>query len=373
MNRVYISVINDLVTDQRVHRVADLITGLGMEPFCIGRRLRNSPDLQNMGFRSRRFRMGWTKGPLFYAFFNVRLLAYLLFAPRPSLIISNDLDTLPASFTAARLRRVPLVYDSHEFFTEVPELIGRKLTRGIWKQIERFYVPRVKWALAVSPSIARIYKNLYRTPFAVVRNVPNKLDARSVAKLRGEQKAANNRFRVIYQGALNVGRGIELMIETMKYLDHITFLIAGSGDIEARLKGQVAELGLGDRVRFLGRLSPEELLVHTCTSDLGVSMEEDLGLNYRYALPNKIFDYIQGRIPVLTSALPEMKRVVETFGIGISTQERDPVKLASIVRYMCEEQAAGAWSDALDRAADQLCWEKESGKYVDLLKNALTN
>ena len=103
------------------------------------------------------------------------------------------------------------------------------------------------------------------------------------------------------------------------------------------------------------------------SADLGISLEEDLGLNYRYALPNKLFDYIQCRIPVLCSALPEMSRIVETYGIGISTGEKDPEILSGIVRYMLEESNEGAWKDALNRAAEQLCWENESQVYLDLL------
>ena len=100
LKRVYISVINDLVTDQRVHRVVDLLQGRGMEVTCIGRRLPHSPGLEGVSFRYRRYRMLFTKGPLFYACYNARLLLTLLTARKPSLFIANDLDTLPAGFMA---------------------------------------------------------------------------------------------------------------------------------------------------------------------------------------------------------------------------------------------------------------------------------
>ena len=114
---------------------------------------------------------------------------------------------------------------------------------------------------------------------------------------------------------------------------------------------------------------PEELLTLTCQADLGISLEEDLGMSYRYSLPNKLFDYIQCRVPVLCSALPEMSRIVDTYGIGISTRERNPEKLASIIRYMLKERSGGAWREALQQAAPELCWEKESDIYLELLKD----
>ncbi len=365
MKRVYISVINDLATDQRVNRTAGLLKEQGFVVTCIGRRLRNSPDLHGFGFKTLRYRMLFTRGPLFYACFNARLLTTLLFAKKPSLYIANDLDTLPASFMASRIRKVKLIYDSHELFTQVPELIHRKFVQGIWKWIESRYVPRLKCAVTVSFPIAEIYRRLYKTRFNVVRNFPAKRVPEVSPVIRAEYPGKQ---LIIYQGALNVGRGLELMIDAMHFIENAVLIIAGSGDIEKELKRKVEEAGMKGKVFFKGRLLPELLLPITMSADLGISLEEDMGLNYRYALPNKLFDYIQCRVPVLCSALPEMAKIVGTYGVGIATEERDPEKLAGIIRFILEERSKGAWKNALDRTADELCWENESMVYIDLLK-----
>lgn len=363
MKRAFISVINDLATDQRVARVAKLLAAQGFEVTCIGRRLKQSPDLSFSSFGIRRYRMLFTRGPFFYACFNLRLLLSLLFSQRPALLIANDLDTLPANFFASRIRRIPLIYDSHELFTQVPELIHRKRVQRVWKGIESWLVPKLDYALTVNYSIATIYRRLYGTPFRVVRNVPEKLD--HLPRTLGKEE----RQVIIYQGALNVGRGLELMIDVMEYLEDVLFVVVGTGDIEQVLKARVEQKQLGDRIEFKGRMLPEELMPITCQADLGISLEEDLGLSYRYSLPNKLFNYIQCQVPVLCSALPEMSRIVETYGIGISTGERNPEKLASIIRYMLKERSGGAWREALLKAASELCWEKESKIYLELLKD----
>lgn len=366
MKRVYISVINDLATDQRVGRVALMLKEQGLEVTCIGRRLRNSPELHGAGYNLRRYRMLFKKGPLFYVCFNLRLLMTLLSAKKPSLFISNDLDTLPASFMASRIRKVKLIYDSHEFFTQVPELIHRRRVQGIWKRIENHYIPRLEYAVTVSYPIAEIYRKLYGTKFNVVRNFPVKRDISEGSKTRMQNKYKGKQC-IIYQGALNIGRGLELMIEAMQYVDNAIFIVAGTGDIDQELRTMVNEMGLTGKVKFKGRLLPEQLFPITDSCDIGISLEEDLGLNYRYALPNKIFDYIQSRVPVLCSALPEMSRIVRTYGVGIATEERNPKKLAGIIKFMLEERANGAWKGALDKSADELCWENESQVYLDIL------
>lgn len=364
MKSVYIAVINDLVTDQRLQRVASLLAARGFNVTCIGRQLRESPSSKDLPFKARRFRMIFTRGPLFYACFNFRLLFVLLFSNNPVLIIANDLDTLPAAFLTSRLRRVPLIYDSHELFTQVPELIHRKRIQQIWKGIEGLLLPRIRNAVTVSYPIAEIYRRLYGVRFKVVRNVPKRIEKPVMHQLPGEYKGKQ---LIIYQGALNVGRGLELMIETMHFLENALFLIVGQGDIEEKLKAKVEKEGLNKKIVFRGRISPDELAPLTAACDLGISLEEDLGLNYRYALPNKIFDYIQARIPVLCSALPEMARIVETYGVGIATGERNPEQLASIIRYILKERSAGAWMEALEKASEVLCWEVESEIYHDLI------
>jgi len=361
MKRAFISVINDLATDQRVRRVGRLLIEQGFTVTCIGRRLKKSPDLENTPFKLKRYRMLFSRGPLFYACFNFRLLITLLFVRKPAVMISNDLDTLPANFMASRIRRVPLIYDSHELFTQVPELIHRKAVQSVWKLIERILVPKLRHAVTVNYSIATIYRRLYGTRFKVVRNVPEKLEYTA----REMDPAAQQ--MIIYQGSLNVGRGLELMIDAMHHIQNVRFVVVGTGDIENELRQRVVQNNLNDRVEFRGRMLPEDLVVLTMQADLGISLEEDLGLNYRYSLPNKLFDYIQSRVPVLCSALPEMSRIVDSYGVGIASRERDPEKLAGRIRYMLKERSGGAWMDALNMAAQELCWENESNIYLELL------
>ena len=344
--------------------MATMLVDQGMDVTCIGRRLKQSPEVEGKDFKVQRFRMLFTRGPLFYAFFNIRLFFTLLFVPRPSLFIANDLDTLPAVYRAAKIRRVKLIYDSHEFFTQVPELIDRKLVQSIWKWIESRLIPRLDYAITVSRPIATIYRRLYGTRFRVVRNMPKRKRVSKEKDMPGERPV------IIYQGALNVGRGLELMIRSMKYMEEVIFVIAGTGDIDDELKELVEAEGVAERVIFTGRLDPCELVLLTCSARIGISLEEDRGLNYRYALPNKIFDYIQCRIPVLCSSLPEMAKIVESYGIGVAIRKRDPENIGRVIRFMLEEDEAGAWDQALERAAEDLCWENESEQYLAVLKES---
>jgi len=355
LKKVSLSVINDLVTDNRVHKVAVSLQKMGFQPVLVGRLLPESHTVER-DYQTHRMKLLFRKGPMFYFEHNLRLFLYLL-KSEIDVFVANDLDTLPANYLASRIKRKPLIYDSHEYFTEVPELIGRPVIKAIWTWLEKLLVPRVDAAYTVCDSIAEVYRDLYKIDFKVVRNLP----VCTQAEIRDNQEKVSGQPKIIlYQGALNLGRGIEAAIRAMQYMEGAELWLAGDGDITQQLKQMVAELKLEDKVKFLGRLPLTQLHEVTRQADLGISLEEDLGLNYRFALPNKLFDYIQAGVPVLVSNLPEMRRVVEHYQIGIIAETHQRKELAELMKTALFDQGKRqVWKQNLPFAAKELCWENE--------------
>jgi len=364
MARIILFATTDLVSDQRVHRTSLTLHQEGHSVLTIGRRLADTPKVIDRKYRVKLFRMIFKKGFLFYFFFNIRILFFLLFH-RFDLVCSNDLDTLLGCRLGCFFRRKPIVYDSHEYFTEVPELIGRPITRGIWKLIERMCLKGIKYSSTVSDGIANEYNRKYGVKMDVIRNLP----------LRNENFGHKSvRPTIIYQGALNKGRGLELAIEMINNLPCYYLMIVGSGDLELKLRKRVIELNLVDRVEFRGRLPYDKLHALTSKAWLGLSLEEDMGLSYRYALPNKLFDYIQAQIAVLVSDLPEMSKIVEKYDIGIVAKTRNPKELADLVADFFENkiQREKMFTN-LGIAYNELVWENEKPKFLELYNKALAN
>ena len=106
----------------------------------MGRELPDSPIMNLRTYQTKRMKLFFTKGSLFYAFFNIRLFIFLLFK-KIDLLVSNDLDTLLANYLISKIKGIPLVYDSHEYFTEVPELEGR-FAKKVWLAIEKWIFPK---------------------------------------------------------------------------------------------------------------------------------------------------------------------------------------------------------------------------------------
>lgn len=356
LKTISLSVINDLVTDNRVHKVAESLRQMGFEPVLVGRVFPESHSIER-DYATHRMKLIFRKGPVFYFEYNLRLFFWLL-KSRFDVFVANDLDTLPANFLASRIKRKPLVYDSHEYYTEVPELIGRPFIKSIWTSLEKLLVPHVTAAYTVCDSIAEVYRDLYKVDFKVVRNLPV---CTKVEITHPENPVRETAAKIIlYQGALNRGRGIESAIRAMQFLEGAELWLAGDGDLTLQLKELVAEIQLESKVKFVGRLPIGKLSEITRQADLGISLEEDLGLNYRFALPNKLFDYIQAGVPVLVSNLPEMRKIVEHYRIGLIADTHQRKELAELMRTaLFDQDKRLVWKQNLAVAAKELCWENE--------------
>lgn len=296
-------------------------------------------------------------GKIFYVEYAFRLFWFLMFR-RFDLLNANDLDALLPNFLASRLKGKRMVYDSHEYFTEVPELTRRPKVQAIWLKLERWIFPKLKSAYTVNESIAEIYRKAYNVPVGVVRNIP--FQVKDTGFKLPQQKL------LIYQGALNLGRGVDLMIGAMQHLpQEYKLRIVGGGNLEKELAEQAKKMDLTARVEFVGWVNLDDLAGPeglTAEAMLGLSLEEELGLNYRYALPNKLFDYVQARVPVLVADLPEMRRVIEDHGVGevLTVAERNPEALAQRILNICDSPATWeTYRAACQLAAKELCWEQE--------------
>lgn len=355
--KIIIAVINDLSGDQRIHRIATTLAENGFEVRVVGRLLPDSQALSLRPYQTHRMRLWFRKGKWFYLEYNLRLFWYLLWQ-KADIVNANDLDTLAGSFMAATIKGAELIYDSHEYFTEVPELVERPFTRKIWLLLEKWIFPRLKKVYTVNAMIAQIYQQKYGVNVGVVRNLPFSREPHA--------QPATSQI-LLYQGALNLGRGIELMVDAMAYLPEYTLLIVGKGDISGQLQQQVEDKKI-DNVVFQGFVPFESLFDFTTRACLGLSLEEDMGANYRYASPNKIYDYIQAHVPVLVSDLPVMRQLIEHTQTGaiLPADARTPENLAQSIRKITENTVYyTSLKENCRKAARELNWEKEKQVLID--------
>lgn len=357
--RIIVAVINDLVTDQRVNRECLTLIELGFEVLLVGRVLQDSLPLPKRIYQMKRMKLLFNHGPVFYASFNLRLFFFLIFK-QFDIVWSNDLDTLLACRMASRFKRKKIIYDSHEYFTGVPELVNRPKVQKFWKRIEQHIFPKLKLVFTVNDSIAGLYEDEYGLRPLVLRNVPmyNRIVEPRDRKSLG---LPEDKTIIIIQGSgINIDRGAEEATEAMQYLENCLLLVIGGGDVIPVLKTMVSRNSLENKVMFLPKMPYSDLLHYTSAADIGLTLDKDTNINYRYSLPNKLFDYIRACTPVLGSALPEVEKVIKNYNIGLIINTHSPKHIALAINEMMKnKETIMQWKANLKIAAGELCWEKE--------------
>ena len=317
--------------------------------------------------------MIFQKGFLFYKLFNIRLFIYLLFH-KHDLLVSNDLDTLLPNYLVSKIKALPLVYDSHEYFTGVPEIQHRPLVKWVWKSIEKSIFPRLKYVMTVSDSIALQYEKEYGVKPVSVRNCAAST-GNIIPLSRKELQINPDHLLLILQGTgINIDRGGEELIDAINITDNVSLLIIGSGGNFGLLREKAEKLGLSGKIKFIPVLPWESLMKYTRSADAGLSLDKNSNLNYNFSLPNKLFDYISAGLPVIASELPEISRILGDFNCGLLIPEVNPHEISKAIMTLRDN---GDLMIELKRnavkASESLNWETESQKVKELYGPIINN
>lgn len=364
MKKISVSVINDLATDQRVYRTCLVLHEMGFEITLIGRKLPDSLPIERP-YKIKRFKFLINKSPIFYLAYNLRLFFYLL-GTHQDILWANDLDTLLANSLISIIKNKPLIYDSHELFTESTQLYKRNFVKKMWEIIENFCFNHVDTFITVSEPIAAFYKKKYKKPIYVIRNLPIRFYADD--KLHHSK----DKFTLVMQGNVNIHRGYEEAILSLKQLDDVFMYIIGNGDAINKLKDIIEKEKINHKVQLISKQPYEEMMRYTSSADVGLRLENPDSLNSYYSLPNKIFEYIQAGIPIIATNLPEIKKIIETYEIGILIDEPTPEAIAEAVNKLKNDHYLyNKLKENVNKAAAELTWENERKKLQGLLEKYL--
>ncbi len=353
--QIIFTVINDLNYDQRMHRICTSLAENGYKVTLIGRQKPNSEKLHKKPFNQYRLHCIFHKGKLFYFEFNVRLFLHLL-KRKASAICAIDLDTILPCFGIARLKNIYCFHDAHEYFAEMPEVINRPFVKRTWELVANWAIPKMELCYTISHSLAEIFQEKYGKNFHVIRNVPWLQDIKT--------DHPEEPF-ILYQGALNEGRGLETLIAAMDQID-LPLYLAGEGDLSQKLRQQVKEEGLDNKVHFLGYVSPAQLKTLTPKAFVGFNILANKGLNYYYSLPNKFFDYMHAGIPILTNNFPEYQRINKQYQVAMLLNlEKDSI--VRNIKYLRDNPSVyNQMKNNCLAARDVFNWNQEEKKLLNL-------
>lgn len=371
--RLVFYVINDLTYDQRMIRICSSLVKEGFSVTLIGRQLPDSIPLENQPYRQVRMRCVFRKGPFFYLEYNLRILFHLLFNSFDA-CCACDLDTaLPVHF-AGKWKRITRILDAHEYFTEVPEVMARPLVRRIWQWIGRITIPHFQLRYTVNHPLSVQLEKRYGAAFEVIRNLPILTEEQARHEKISNPGQERNQPIILYQGALNAGRGLEQMIAALPQVNQAVLWLVGEGDLSRPLRDLVDRMGLGPRVKFAGRKTPAELSRMTREATVGLNLLVPESLNYYYSLANKFFDYMHAGVPSVNMCFPAYQEILESHPVGICLDSLNPGELAaSINGLLTDQEELGKMRSAAHSASRIFNWGNESGKLARLYQGLFSS
>lgn len=340
-----------------MQKTAMTLSNSGYDVMIVGRMKPNSKPFSSPIFHIHRFDMRFHKGKLFYIEYQIRLFLFLL-KNKYDILCAVDLDTILPNVLIGQWKNIPIVYDAHEYFTEVPEVVHRPWIQSIWKWVERYSIPQCATMYTVGNSIAELFQKEYGLSCEVIYNYP--------FERKLPTTILKEKFIVLYQGDLNEGRGVDKMIGAMKMLKDegkIEFWVIGDGYERNYLEDIVREYALDDNVKFLGYIPPKDLPQYTAQASLGLNLLENKGLNHYYSLANKFFDYIQAGVPVLTMNFPEYRRINNQYHVAILLDDLEIDKISQAIQdiYRDEIKYQNLVKNT-DIAGRFLTWEAQEDK-----------
>lgn len=372
-------VLNNFTHDARVHREAKTLAVSGYDVMVLALHRSGLPLVEQVdGYRVKRLELasrnlrGGRFAPLLKYLDMIFAVARVTKLRPADVYHSHDGNSLLATYPVVKRDHAAWVYDSHEL--ERGRNIGSThlvgIYRCLWSFPERLFIRRVNAVISANPSYASQLVTAYSIqPPVVVMNCPEYTVPPESSLLHNRIGAPANRMIALYQGAVVPGRGIEVCIRSLKYTDlEIDFVVLGDGRARGDLVALASELGLSDRVHFLGFVPLESLLAYTASADIGLSLIQNTCLSYYYSLPNKVLEYVMAGLPVVASDFPEMRRIVQEYKVGEVVH--DPSSPQQVGAAMEKILADSSYCQQIQvnarRAAKFLNWEREEENLLAL-------
>ena len=367
---------SDFMNESRDEREIEVVRSLGFEICVLGRKTENN-RLFSLPVEKAVWKDVNPLSPVIKSTALNRLFCQIPWAlearrMKADVISCHDIAYLFIGWLSTLgMRKKPmLVYDSHEFECErVDHRSG--FLRFLIKHMERFLMRRCAFSIMVNDSIADAVQELHslKERPIVVRNIPEnwKLDSDAIAENRRmflqKYNLPQDTLICMYHGVLSEGRGIENDIRAIAKTEGSVLIILGNAvsDEKEAYERLAEECGVKERVFFHKAVPHHELYKYVGMANIGLVMIENVCRSYYLSLPNKLFENIQALTPVIGSDFPEIKRVIDDYGVGICANPDNADEIASAIMQMRNDKDFyNSCKNNLIKAKEKLCWEQES-------------
>jgi len=279
---------------------------------------------------------------------------------------ANDLNTLPQAIVCSKLRLKPkpLIYDSHEVQSDRTGYNPKTI-----KRIESFMLKFVDQMIVENHTRAKYNEDIYGFYPKTLYNYSEKYNIEEKPQINLHKKISINEDEkiLLYQGGLQQGRGLELLIEAMDEIEKGHLLFIGGGKLTQTLKEQAEASKQADRIHFLDKVPFQELPSYTREAYLGFQVLQNICFNHYSASSNKLFEYMMAHVPVISCDFPEIKKVVEETNTGLVVDSHKASEIANAVNQLVKDTSLrNQLSENTKQAKEIYNWNNEKAKLLEV-------
>ena len=359
--RIILTVTNDLNYDQRMIRICTSLAGAGYEVTLAGFKKKSSKPLLQQPYKQVRLPIIADQGKIRFFHYWLGLFFFLLFR-RADAVCAIDLDTILPVYYATRLSGKKRLYDAHEIFTDLKEVISRPAVHKMWLWIGNHTVPHFPAGYTIGDCYADELNKRYGVRYGVVRNA---------TVLQPLVIPPKKERIILYQGWVNVGRCFEQLIPAMQQVD-AKLIICGEGNFYTEAVALAKELHLEDKVIFKGYIPPAQLKAFTIGAYIGITLFENTSLSNRLSLANRFFDYMHNGVPQLCNQFAEYEKVNAEYEIATLVNELTPDAIAGALnKLLNDETYYQRLQNNCLAAREKYCWQQEEKTLLEIYSELL--
>ncbi len=235
--------------------------------------------------------------------------------------------------------------------------------------MEKFFLKYTDVMIMENHTRAKYAEDLYGFYPKVIHNYPfvtqpedsNSINLHEVLEIPQEEPI------LLYQGGIQVGRGLEKLVQAVPMFKKGALVFIGDGRIKPELQKMVLDLGLEDKVKFMPKVPVNELLHYTKNAYLGFQVLNNVCFNHYSASSNKLFEYMMSGVPVVACSFPEIQRVVENEYVGVCIDSHNPASIAEGVNYILEHpEEREKMRENSFIARNNYNWENEKKLFINI-------
>jgi len=374
-NLVHI-LMTDYQLDSRVRNETISLSrdGYSVEVYCLKSKVISSDEIRE-NINLKRFGIIGNKMLIFFsAYFS---MFFYSLGKKIDCVHAHDVNALPIAYLISLFKQVPLVYDSHELWSQSHHSISSKFILNTVAYMEKFFAKRASKIIVVSDSIKEYLENYFEVKnIEVVRNIPSYVHSGEYNIFREKYNLSDDVKICLYQGLVSKTRGVNLIvkaaIDVCKQNSNVIFFFLGDGPFLEELKSLVVKHDLSGKIYILGKIDQNELLKYTMSADVGVHAISNTCLNHDYCLPNKVFEYIHSHVVLVVTNLVELSQFVEENEVGLTFEDNNVQSLEkSLSKILNDNILYEKYKKNSIELSKSLTWDHEYIKLKSLYKDLL--